>query len=63
MVAPIEVSHLGASGLVSQVCRVRSLHPVTTNMRTTARAAITARVFMAAVDLVGRLRCLVSMSP
>jgi hypothetical protein len=30
-----------------QVCRVRSLHPVTTNMRTTASAAITARVFMA----------------
>lgn len=38
--------HLGAVGLVSQVSRVWSLHPVTTNMRTMARPAITASVFM-----------------
>jgi hypothetical protein len=47
VVAPVEVSHLGAEGLVSQVSRVRSLQLVTTNMRTTARAAITASVFTA----------------
>jgi hypothetical protein len=48
-----------AVGLVSQVCRVRSEHPVMTNMRTTARAAITASVFMVYQET--RLRGLLSM--
>jgi hypothetical protein len=59
VVAPLVVSHLGASGLVVQSPRVRSVHPVTTNIKAMARAAITASVFM--VYQGSRLRCLVSM--
>ena len=48
-----------AVGLVSQVCRVRSEHPVTTNMRTMARPATMASVFM--VYRESLLRVLLSM--
>jgi hypothetical protein len=51
VVAPVEVSHLGAVGCCSQLFRVRSLQLVMTSMSAMASAAITARVFMARLVL------------